>query len=287
MWTVPPARSGTRPRRTSIARFRPRRRPVGVLVASAAGSNCNRVDGVRDLLVAFAGRVLVTQRRLRRGVTHPVHEVLEARAGTRREGVGGVAQVVRCQDVRRARTAEAVNGRPRSPTASKLAIWAASAIQRDTLRADPRTDLAARSRRPHLVVCCRADRALVLRGERGELQMADYGVAVSWGEVKPGREEQAFEAWGEAAALNDKAVANGLIERWDAVLFEPVGSPPAGVIRLFGTQTQIDDFIRSEDFRSSIQKAGGALHAVGFRRFMTGEALREALARAAAALEAT
>ena len=47
------------------------------------------------------------------------------------------------------------------------------------------------------------------------------------------------------------------------MLFEPVGSPPAGVIRLFGTQTQIDDFIRSEDFRSSIQKAGGALHAVG------------------------
>ena len=63
------------------------------------------------------------------------------------------------------------------------------------------TDLAARSRRPHLVgTWPRADRALVLRGERGELQMADYGVAVSWGEVKPGREVEAFEAWGEAAA---------------------------------------------------------------------------------------
>ena len=122
MWTVPPARSGPDPA------ARPSRgsdRGDGLLAFSwrqLRAATAIAVHGVRDLLVVFVGRVLGKgQRRLRRGVTHPVHEVLEARAGTRREGVGGVAQVVRCQDVRRAsRTAEAVNGRPRSPWPASL-----------------------------------------------------------------------------------------------------------------------------------------------------------------------
>ena len=116
--------------------------------------------------------------------------------------------------------------------------------------------------------------------------MADYGVAVTWGDMKPGREKQAFEAWAEGAALNDKAVANGQIERWDAVMFEPIGSPPLGAIRLYGTQEQIDEFIRSDEFRSTVQQAGMALNAVGYRRFITGDALLEGLARGSAAIEA-
>jgi hypothetical protein len=116
--------------------------------------------------------------------------------------------------------------------------------------------------------------------------MADYGVAVTWGDMKPGREKQALEAWAEGAAVNDKAVANSQIERWDAVLLEPIGSPPSGVIRIFGTQDQIEAFIRSDDFRSALQKAAMALNSVGFRRFVTGDALLQALAQATAAIEA-
>lgn len=114
--------------------------------------------------------------------------------------------------------------------------------------------------------------------------MTDYGVAVTWGDMKPGREKQALEAWAEGAALNDKAVANGLIERWDAVMFEPIGSPPSGAIRIFGTRDQIEEFIRSDDFRSTVQQAAMALNAVGYRRFMTGDALLEGLVQASAAI---
>ncbi|MEX1008269.1 MAG: hypothetical protein WD271_10555 [Acidimicrobiia bacterium] len=116
--------------------------------------------------------------------------------------------------------------------------------------------------------------------------MTDYGVAVTWGEMKPGREKQALEAFAEGAALNDKAVANGRIERWDAVMFEPIGSPPLGAIRIFGTQDQVDEFIRSDDFRSALQQASMAASAVGLRRFVTGEALLEGLAQASAAIDA-
>jgi len=109
--------------------------------------------------------------------------------------------------------------------------------------------------------------------------MADYGVAVTWGDAKPGREKQSLEAWADGVALNDKAVANGRLERWDAVLFEPTGAPPAGAIRLFGTQAQIDEFIHSEDFQSVIVRAGLTVNAVALRRFTTGEALAQSFAR--------
>jgi hypothetical protein len=115
--------------------------------------------------------------------------------------------------------------------------------------------------------------------------MADYGVAVTWGEVKPGRERQALEVWADSVTLNDKAVADGRVERWDAAIFEPAGGPPLGVIRFFGDQGQIDEFIRSEDFQDIILRAGMFISALGYRRFMTGDALADGFARFSAAIE--
>jgi hypothetical protein len=109
--------------------------------------------------------------------------------------------------------------------------------------------------------------------------MADYGVAVTWGDPKPGRERKALELWADTVAMNEKAVANGRIESWDAVLFEPAASPPAGVIRLHGTQEQIEQFIRSEDFDDIISRATLLLFNVGLRRFLEGNALLEGFAR--------
>ncbi len=115
--------------------------------------------------------------------------------------------------------------------------------------------------------------------------MADYGVAVTWGDAKPGREKQSLAVWADGVALNDKAVADGRLERWDAVLFEPAGAPPAGALRLYGTQNQIEEFIRSEDFQSVILRAGLAINAVAYRRFSTGDALMEAFGRFGAAVD--
>ena len=115
--------------------------------------------------------------------------------------------------------------------------------------------------------------------------MADYGVAVTWGEAKPGRERQALEVWADAITLNDKVVADGRVDRWDAVVFEPSGGPPLGAIRLYGTAEQIDALVRADDFTDIILRAQLTVSAVGYRRFTTGDALADGFARLSAAIE--
>jgi hypothetical protein len=115
--------------------------------------------------------------------------------------------------------------------------------------------------------------------------MADYGAAVTWGEVKPGRERQSLEVWADSVSLNEKAVADGRLERWDAIILEPTGAPPAGVIRVYGSQEQVEAFLDSDDFTELILRASLSVSAVGYRRFTTGDALAEGFARFTAAVE--
>jgi hypothetical protein len=105
--------------------------------------------------------------------------------------------------------------------------------------------------------------------------MGDYGVSVTWGDPKPGREAKALELFMESVAVNDKAVADGRIERWDSIFFEPTGSPPAGASRFYGSREQIEAFITAEDTQNIIQRAGLLLQNFGYRRFVTGDALAE------------
>ena len=107
--------------------------------------------------------------------------------------------------------------------------------------------------------------------------MADYGVAVIWGEPRPGREKKGLELFTDVTALYDKAVSDGRLESWDVVIFEPSGTPPNGAIRLYGSQQQIEEYIRSDEFQQRSQQAGLLLHAFGLKRFITGAALTEAL----------
>jgi hypothetical protein len=115
--------------------------------------------------------------------------------------------------------------------------------------------------------------------------MADYGVAVTWGEAKPGRERQALEVWADAITLNDKVVADGRVERWDAVAFEPAGGPPLGAIRFYGTAEQVDALVRADDFTDIILRAQLTVSSVGYRRFTTGDALGDGFARLSAAID--
>jgi hypothetical protein len=116
--------------------------------------------------------------------------------------------------------------------------------------------------------------------------MADYGVAVTWGDAKPGRDQKALELWADAVTQNEKAAADTRIERWDAIVFEPIGSPPAGVIRFYGTREQIEAWIQSDDFQETMTRGGLLLNSFGYRRFMTGDALAQGLARFAQTISA-
>ncbi len=114
--------------------------------------------------------------------------------------------------------------------------------------------------------------------------MADYGVAVTWGDIKTGREQKALVLWADGITANEKAVADGRIERWDAVLFEPMGSLPVGSVRCYGTQEQIEEFIRSDEFQDQMLRGGLLLNGFGYRRFVAGDALAEGFGRFTQAL---
>ena len=115
--------------------------------------------------------------------------------------------------------------------------------------------------------------------------MADHGLAITWGDFKPGRERKALNLWGEAVAFNDKAVADGRIEGWDAVLFEPSGTFPAGAVRFYGTAEQIGAVTGAEDFLAFIERGQQFLFNFGFRRFLIGQAMADAVARVAGAVD--
>ena len=105
--------------------------------------------------------------------------------------------------------------------------------------------------------------------------MSDYGVSVTWGDPKTGREKKALECLAEATTNKDKAVANGKIASWDLVVLENSGTPPAGVIRIYGTEEQVEAYIRSDEFLDPFMKATLTVNNVGLRRFTTGAALAE------------
>ena len=109
--------------------------------------------------------------------------------------------------------------------------------------------------------------------------MADHGLAVTWGEFKPGRERKALHLWGDAVAFNDKAVADGRIEGWDAILFEPSGTVPAGAVRYYGTAEQIGAMAQSADFLGIVERGQQFLSSFGFRRFVIGQAMADAVTR--------
>jgi hypothetical protein len=116
--------------------------------------------------------------------------------------------------------------------------------------------------------------------------MGDYGVAVTWGDAKAGRDQKALELWADAVTQNEKAVADSRVERWDAVVFEATGAPPAGAVRFYGTQQQIEEWIQSDDFQDTMLRGGLLLNNFGYRRFLTGDALADGFARFAQAIGA-
>src|SRR5579862_4860803 len=116
--------------------------------------------------------------------------------------------------------------------------------------------------------------------------MGDYGIAVTWGDLKSGRESKVMEYFGEATAFSDKAVAVGRIERWDVALFESSGAHPYGAVRYYGTAEQITALAASDEFLGTVFRGQLLFVGFGFRRFVTGDVLIHAIGHAAEQIEA-
>jgi hypothetical protein len=51
--------------------------------------------------------------------------------------------------------------------------------------------------------------------------MGDHGVEITWGDPKTWREKMSLDLWAATVAQNEKDVADGVIERWEAIVYEP------------------------------------------------------------------
>ncbi len=115
---------------------------------------------------------------------------------------------------------------------------------------------------------------------------ADHGIAVTWGDEKPGREKMALDLWGEAVGWSDKLVSDARVERWDAVSFEATGGYPQGAVRYYGTTEQVEALVGSEDFQNILARGQIILNGFGFRRFVTGQAMYDGVLRFVPLVEA-
>ena len=86
--------------------------------------------------------------------------------------------------------------------------------------------------------------------------MGDYAHVTAYGSIRVGREKRAFELWADALDFYEKSQANGLIESYELVIFQPSGGAlPTGMITLWGSEDQIDAIARNEDRQKLAQRA--------------------------------
>jgi hypothetical protein len=116
--------------------------------------------------------------------------------------------------------------------------------------------------------------------------MGDHGHVTAWSGVKAGREAQGLQLWADAVDFYEKAKANGLIDEYEAVLFQPTGSAlPNGIITLWGSEDQIDAIDRNDERMALQMRAGLLLDGLVQTRSVRGAALLEGLGTYQAALD--
>jgi hypothetical protein len=108
--------------------------------------------------------------------------------------------------------------------------------------------------------------------------MADHGSILAWNVPLPGREQKALEVFMEAQGTYEKAVANGLIDSFETVLLQPTnGGLPGGWTISWGSEDQIDAWVRNDEYGSIVFKAGLVADGVAVSRAIRGDALTEGM----------
>jgi hypothetical protein len=106
--------------------------------------------------------------------------------------------------------------------------------------------------------------------------MADAGLFIGWGDVVRGREDRALEVFNETVEFYGQLQSDGRIEDFEVVLLEPHGGELQGYAHLRGSEDQMADLRRAEDFERIITKASLIVDSLG----VIGTAIGASLARA-------
>jgi hypothetical protein len=106
--------------------------------------------------------------------------------------------------------------------------------------------------------------------------MADAGLFIGWGDVVRGREDRALEVFNETVEYYGQLQSDGRIEDFEVALLEPHGGELQGYAHLRGSEDQISDLRRDEEFERLMTKASLIVDDLG----VIGTAIGASLARA-------
>lgn len=103
--------------------------------------------------------------------------------------------------------------------------------------------------------------------------MADAGLFIGFGQVARGREDRALDVFNETIELYGRMQSDGRIESFEVCLLEPHGGELGGFELLRGSEEQMDEVRRAEDFQRAIAKATLVVDDLGVISAAIGESL--------------
>lgn len=107
--------------------------------------------------------------------------------------------------------------------------------------------------------------------------MADAGLFVGWGPPVRGREQKGLEVFNEALAYYGGLEQDGTIESSETVLLAPHGGDLYGFTLIRGSEPQLDELRRDDDFQRLITRAGMIVEGVGVVPAALGDGLAGAV----------
>lgn len=107
--------------------------------------------------------------------------------------------------------------------------------------------------------------------------MADAGLFIGWGEVVRGREDRALDVFNETIEFYGGLQSDGRIESFEVCLLEPHGGELGGFAMLRGSEEQIAELRRAEDFERVLTKASLVVDDLGVVGAAIGASLQRAV----------
>ncbi len=107
--------------------------------------------------------------------------------------------------------------------------------------------------------------------------MADGALFIGWGLPVRGREQKAFEVFGESVAYWSQLQQEGVIEGFETYILNPHGGDLGGFAILKGEEGKLAEVQAREDFQRNVIRAQLIVENLGIVPAVTGETMNTRL----------
>ena len=103
--------------------------------------------------------------------------------------------------------------------------------------------------------------------------MAGEAIFIGWGQVVRGREQKAFEVFGDSVAYWGSLQQDGRIDSFDVTILTPHGGDLAGFALLRGDAAKLAELRRDDEFVRTTARANQVIDSLGVVDAATGDRL--------------